>query len=269
MDAVAGPELTDPNQDEMSDPDAMEAEFDVVAEWTMDAVRQLGPDHAVPAGCRGSASPAALAWLGEACELQPEVVFLDVGAGVGGPSAYAAERFGVRPILLEPMLGAARAAGQLFGLAALAGAGDRLPLVADSVDAVWCLGVLCTTGQKAALLGEIRRVLHRGGHLGLLVFTADEARPAGAPEGNEFPSEKDLADLLAGAGFEVVEQADLDGFAGAPLSWSERADRVEQAVETAHGTDPRFVVAQDQQQRMARLLSGGQVTGRLVHAVAR
>ena len=43
--------------------DAMEAEFDLVAEWTRQAVRRLGEDHALPAACQGSASPAALDWL--------------------------------------------------------------------------------------------------------------------------------------------------------------------------------------------------------------
>ena len=249
--------------------EAMDAEFDVVAGWTLEAVRRLGDDHAVPAACRGSASPAALAWLGEACELEPGATLLDVGGGVGGPSAHAAERFGVRPVLLEPMPVAARAAAELFGLNALVGAGDRLPLAADSVDAVWCLGVLCTTTKKAALLDEVRRVLRRRGPLGLLVFTADDPHPPGAPDGNEFPSEKGLASLLDEAGFDLVEQAELDDFAEAPLSWAERADRVEQAVEAAHGSDPRFGVAQDQRQRIGLLLSSGQVTGRLVHAVVR
>jgi SAM-dependent methyltransferase len=248
---------------------AMEAEFDVVARWTLDAVRQLGEDHAVPAGCRGSASPAALAWLGEACELSNGTALLDVGGGVGGPSAYAAERFGVRPILVEPMIGACRAAAALFGLPIIAGAGERLPLASGSVSAAWCLGVLCTTQEKAALLGELRRVLVPGGRLGLLVFVADEPHPAGAPEGNQFPTEADLDSGLEQAGFEVVEQADLADFAEAPLSWTERADRVEQAIERAHAGDPRLAVARDQEQRIGRLLAGGQVSGRLVHAVAR
>ena len=39
--------------------DAMEAEFDLVAEWTRQAVRELGDDHALPAACQGSASPVA------------------------------------------------------------------------------------------------------------------------------------------------------------------------------------------------------------------
>jgi hypothetical protein len=103
----------------------------------------------------------------------------------------------------------------------------------------------------------------------LLVFTADDPHPAGAPDGNDFPSEKGLATLLDKAGFDLVEQAELDDFAEAPLSWTERADRVEQAVEAAHGSDPRFALARDQQRRIGRLLATGEVTGRLVHAVVR
>jgi SAM-dependent methyltransferase len=253
----------------VTDAEAMDAEFDVVASWTLEAVRQLGEDHAVPAGCRGSASPAALAWLGEACELSAGAILLDVGGGIGGPSAYAAERFDVRPIVVEPMIGACRAAAMLFGLPALVAAGERLPLATGSVPAAWCLGVLCTTGEKTALLAEVRRVLAAGAPLGLLVFLADQPHPPGAPEGNAFPSAADLDCLLTGAGFEVVEQADLADFGDAPLSWTERADRVEQAIEQAHAGDPRLAIARDQEQRIGRLLAEGRVSSRLVHAVAR
>ena len=43
--------------------DAMSAEFDTVAEWTAEVATDLGSDHRVPAGCRGSGNPAALDWL--------------------------------------------------------------------------------------------------------------------------------------------------------------------------------------------------------------
>ena len=36
--------------------EAMEAEFDTVAGWTEEAVRALGAETAIPAGCRGSGS---------------------------------------------------------------------------------------------------------------------------------------------------------------------------------------------------------------------
>ena len=250
------------------DDSALDVEFDVFATWTLEAVQRLGPDHAIPAGCRGSASPGALAWLGEACELAVGSSLVDVGGGVGGPAAFAAERFGVRPILVEPMLGACRAARTLFGMPSLAGSGDRLPLASGSVDAAWCLGVLCTTTEKAELIGELRRVLRPGASLGLLVFVGAQPHPPGSPAGNEFPTSAKVLELLAEAGFDVVEQVDADDFAEAPLSWTERADRVRHAIEQAHAGDPRFVLAQDQQQRIGHLLATGQVTGKLLHATA-
>ncbi|HZG88979.1 MAG TPA: class I SAM-dependent methyltransferase [Pseudonocardia sp.] len=251
------------------DGSAMVAEFDSVASWTRDAVLALGRDHAIPAGCRGTASPAALAWLGEACELAEGSRLVDSGAGVGGPAGYAAERFRVRPVLVEPMVGACRAARDLFGFPVLAGSGERLPLAAGSADAAWCLGVLCTTDAKAAMLDELRRVLAPGRPLGLFVLVADRPRPPGAPEGNAFPAAADLPGLLDRAGFDLVQQVDSADFADAPRSWQERIDRVEDAVAAAHGEDPGFARARDQEARMGRLLADGTVTGRLLHAVAR
>src|SRR4051794_29774245 len=253
--------MTEPNTLSESGTSAMDAEFDVFATWTHEAVQRLGSDHAIPAGCRGSASPGALAWLGEACELAVGSTLVDVGGGIGGPAAFAAERFGVQPVLVEPMLGACRAAQALFGIPALAGSGDRLPLASGSVDVAWCLGVLCTTTRKAEVIHELRRVLRPGASLGLLVFVAAQPHPPGSPEGNEFPSTTQVLELLADSGFDVVERVNAADFAEAPVSWTERADRVEQVIEQAHATEPAFALAQDQQRRIGRLLATDQVTG--------
>jgi SAM-dependent methyltransferase len=248
---------------------AMEAEFDVVAGWTQEAVERLGQDHALPAACRGSASPAALAWLGEACELRRGARLVDVGGGTGGPAAYAAERYGVAPLVVEPMAGACRTAAGLFGLPVAVGSGEHLPVADGAVDAAWCIGVLCTTTEKAAVLRELRRVLPGGGPLGLMVLVAARADLTDVPEGNAFPTEDELAGLLDAAGFDVVEQVGTGEFPAAPLSWTARADRVEEAVRDAHGDDPRFGTAGEQEERMGRLLRDGDVRGVLVHAVAR
>jgi SAM-dependent methyltransferase len=251
------------------DGSAMVAEFDVLAEWTAQAVLELGPDHAIPAGCRGSASPVELAWLGEACELEAGSVLLDVGGGVGGPAAFAAERFGVRPVIVEPMAGACRAGERLFAIPTLVGTGERLPIETQSVDFVWCLGVICTTAQKAELLAELRRVLRPGGRLGLLVLVADEPHPAGAPEGNSFPGAEELTELLDQADFKVLERRRTRDFAEAPLSWTERLERIDAAVERSHADDPRLGVIKDQERRMGDLLSSGTVESIVLHAVAR
>ncbi|MFI0452054.1 class I SAM-dependent methyltransferase [Actinomadura sp. 6N118] len=246
---------------------AMVAEFDDVAGWTADAVEQLGERHAIPAACRGSASPAALAWLAEACELREGTWLLDVGAGAGGPAAWAAERFGVRPILLEPMPAACRAAARLFKLPVIMADGRRLPLRPGSVDAAWCLGVLCTVQDKATLLKEIHRVLTPGGSLGLLVTVARCALILPSPDGNHFPTQHELAELLDDTGFELLEQIDEPG--DAPLSWSRRADQVAAIVATRHRTDPAFALAAGQGERFARLFASGQISMQLIHAVTR
>src|ERR687889_1436013 len=167
--------------------EAMEAEFGTVAGWTEEAVRALGPEYAVPAGCRGSGSAGALRWLADRLDLRPGTRFLDAGAGVGGPAGWLAGDRGARPVCAEPMVAAARAGARLFGLPSVAASAQQLPFADGTFDAAWCLGVLCTTSDKAGALAELRRVLRDGARLGLLVFVADAPLPPPLPEGNEFP----------------------------------------------------------------------------------
>jgi SAM-dependent methyltransferase len=137
---------------------------------------------------------------------------------------------------------------------------QRLPFADATFDAAWCLGVLCTTSDKAGALSELRRVLRNGGRLGLLVFVADAPLPPPLPEGNEFPAEPELRELLAAAGFVVEASADAD-LGDSPPEWSERADAVEAEIARRHGADPAFREAEEQSRRVARLLSDGALRG--------
>ncbi len=92
--------------------DPMEAEFDTVADWTARVAADLGPEYYIPAACRGSGRPAMLDWLLERLGPRPGEVMIDVGAGLGGPAAYATHRIGVQPILAEPEPDACRAAAR-------------------------------------------------------------------------------------------------------------------------------------------------------------
>ncbi|HEY0719389.1 MAG TPA: methyltransferase domain-containing protein, partial [Streptosporangiaceae bacterium] len=130
--------------------DPMNAEFDTVAAWTAQVARDLGPDYHLPAACRGSGQPAALDWLLSGLELRPGDQLVDAGAGMGGPAAYAAQRSGARPVLVEPEPDACRAAQRLFGLPVFQGDATRLPFADAAVPAAWCLGVLSTTSGPAA-----------------------------------------------------------------------------------------------------------------------
>jgi hypothetical protein len=111
-------------------------------------------------------------------------------------------------------------------------------------------------------------VLRDGGDLGLLVFVARGPLPGPLPQGNDFPSEDALCDLLDSAGFAVVQRVESDGLAQAPHAWQERADAVDALLARRHGDDPRWRRAEEQTARIARLIGGGHVRPLLVHARA-
>ena len=250
--------------------DGLTAEFDTVAAWTEQAVADLGPDYALPAACRGSGSPSALAWLAEAMHVTRGQTVLDTGAGVGGPAAWLRDHYGAQVVTTEPMPAATAAAHRLFGLPAVDAWSQALPLRPRSVDAAWALGVLDTTpdrGSKAAVLGELARVLRPGGALGLLVLVRRVEELVDPPEGNDFPTADALEALLQEAGFAVVQTLPVGSLADAPVDWTARADRVEAEIERRHAAEPGWQVAEQQGQRIGRLLAEEQVSAVLLHAV--
>jgi SAM-dependent methyltransferase len=247
--------------------EAMETEFGTVAGWTEEAVRALGPEHAVPAGCRGSGSAGALRWLADTLAVRPGERMLDAGSGVGGPAGWLAAERGVRPVCAEPMVEAVHAGRALFGLPSLVAVSQALPLATGAFDVAWCLGVLCTTGEKAAVLAELHRVLVPGGRLGLLVFVAAAELPGPVPEGNSFPAQEELDTLLAGAGFRVTATARAD-LSDSPPEWQELADAVDAEVRRRHGDDPAWAEAQEQSGRVGRLIGSGALVPQLLVAVA-
>jgi SAM-dependent methyltransferase len=247
--------------------EAMEAEFDTVAAWTEEAVRALGPEYAIPAGCRGSGSEGALRWLADRLQVGADTRILDAGAGVGGPAGWLAAVRGVRPVCAEPMAAAAGAGRRLFGLPSVIALGQGLPFADGAFGAAWCLGVLCTTSDKAGALAELRRVLADGGRLGLLVFVADGPLTSPPPEGNEFPSEAELQGLLAEAGLRLADTGEAD-LSDSPPEWAERADAVDAEVVRRHGGNPALEQAQEQSGRVGRLLEDGALRPWLGVAVA-
>lgn len=246
----------------MSEPEEMASEFGTVASWSVDAARELGPRFHVPAGCRGSGGPPAMDWLLDRLPQVPAEPLLDVGAGIGGPAAYAREQRGAQAVLVEPEEQACEAAGALFGFEAVCASATELPFGTDEFASVWCLGVLCTIPDHRAALREIARVVRPGGHVGMLVYA--RARPLDEqPEGNNFPSLDGLADLYRSAGLEPVDQALLAELPVPPQDWKDAEQAVADLIEQQHGDDPRWQQSSAQEAIIGRLIGSGDVVGHL------
>jgi SAM-dependent methyltransferase len=242
----------------------MTAEFDTVAEWTAAVAADLGPDHYIPAGCRGSASPAGLDWLLDHLDVRASDAMLDAGAGVGGPAGYAAIERGVRPVLAEPEFGACRGARRLFQLPTVCASADALPLGTRRFDVAWSLGVLCTMDDQLALLRELRRVVASPGRIGLLVYVARTAVLSEQPVGNDFPSHEKLLSLIARAELRVDAWTSLNVLPDEPAVWRARQHEVDGEMERRHRGQRAWQIAQDQSAVLGRLIRGGELSGELV-----
>lgn len=244
--------------------EAMEAEFDTIAEWTAEVAADLGRDYHEPAGCRGSGSPAALDWLIEQMALRPGDALMDCGAGVGGPAAYAARSRSVLPVLVEPEAGACRAARRLFSHPVLRAEASALPVADSSFDAAWSLGVLCTTPDQAALLDELRRIVRPGGTIGLLAFVARRDIPDNQTEGNHFPTSSGLIQLVKKCALRVEHWRGTASLPPIPEQWNERMDTVTEALADRHGQTRAWKLAERQSSNLAHLLEEKTVTGELL-----
>lgn len=244
--------------------DAMDAEFDTVAEWTAEAAQRLGDEFILPAACRGSGSPAALDWLIDALDLQGDDVLVDSGAGVGGPAAYAVQSRRVRALLVEPEAGACRAAATLFGFPVVQASGSALPVADHAVDAAWSLGVLCTMEDQIGLLTELRRVVRPPGRVGLLVYVATRELSADeVPEGNHFPTDASLKRLFDESGFAVVARERAAELDDPPPEWDQRVDDVDGEIKRLHQHEETWQVAEKQSDTMAELVTCGAVVATL------
>jgi SAM-dependent methyltransferase len=249
------------------DADPMDDEFGTVAEWTAEVAALLGPDYAIPAACRGSGQPTALDWLLAGLEPAPGALLVDVGAGLGGPDAFAAAEAGVRPLLLEPEQAACRAAARLFGLPVIRADATALPLPDGRADAAWSLGVLCTLPSRdaqLAMLRELRRVVRPEGRIGLLVYVAARLPLEDPPDGNHFPADNDLDALLGAAGLAMLATANAHRMSAPPADWRNRTEAVDRELHRRFGRTPQLRTSDEQSERIGHLLESGQLVPRVL-----
>jgi SAM-dependent methyltransferase len=251
----------------IADCDPMDAEFGTVAEWKAEVAESLGPEYRIPAACRGSGRPSALDWLLADLDPRPGDLMIDIGAGLGGPSAYAAERTGVQPVLTEPESGACRAAARLFGAPVIQADATALPFCDGAASQAWCLGVLCTASgpdAQLAMLREMRRVLRPSSPAGLLVFLATRDRLDNPPQGNHFPSRTQLTALLREADLTETGAADPASLLAPPAWWQERVATVEAELDRRCGDAPALATALEQSKRIGELLHSGELVSQVI-----
>lgn len=155
-----------------------DAEFDRQASLIADQIPSLPARDRIAAACRGSGNPVALSWLAEGLHLDESTTVIDLGAGLGGPSAWLHEHFDCPCINVEVSAGAA--AAQIFGTPTICGCAEHAPIRSDSVDVALLLGVLSVVAHPAAVLNEAFRVADRLGVLDYCSATCSAVHVGGS-----------------------------------------------------------------------------------------
>ena len=181
---------------------------------------------------------------------------LDAGCGLGGPGRYLADRFGYSVTgmdVLQARVQAAATLTQMVGLgdrvAHCQGDATRLPFASHSFEQAWMLDVSIHIANKAALFGELARVVHIDGLLVLhdqLGPLPPAMRPVTRQAPYIAPALPQLLRYVEGAGFRVLTWRDTTDTVLAYLQG--RREDLLQRVE--HGT---CVARQRRQHRLAML----------------
>ncbi|MEJ7799335.1 MAG: class I SAM-dependent methyltransferase [Ilumatobacter sp.] len=156
-------------------------------------ITELPTEEQIAVACRGSGNPVALTWLAENLRLRDTSTVVDLGAGIGGPSAWLRSRYGCRITGVEPEEQAAQAASSIFGLTTIVAAAEITPFAADTFDSALLLGVVSVVPGPETVLREARRIART---LGLLDYCSTSNDPVVAG-GSTFPTPQRLRAIIA------------------------------------------------------------------------
>lgn len=191
----------------------------------------LDRSEAIARACRGSGDPGGLAWIAEGLRLGEGRRVLDIGGGLGGPSAWLVDRYRIRAVTTDPVLDGLVGATRVFGLPGVAADGLALPFPDDAFDATLILAVLSVVDDPVGVLGEAGRLAPVCGAIAYLATGAGAVRCGGS----RFPTRDELGGWVDAAGLELLAgpaQLDLPP----PPGWSDddaSDDRAEDEVTTA------------------------------------
>lgn len=162
--------------------------------------------------------------------LTPTSRLLDVGSGIGGAARAAAATYSCQVTGVDLTEQFVATATELTALVGLAGrvsfrttSAQQLPFEDAAFDRAMMIHVGMNVADKAAVFGEVRRVLDRGGRFAVY----DQMRLAPGPLTYPLPwaqdesssflcSPAEYEDLLGAAGFEVLTTEDRTPAAGGP-----------------------------------------------------
>lgn len=160
---------------------------------------------------------------------------LDVGCGLGGPARMLGDLKKCRvtgldlaPHFVETAIYLSELTGQIGSVAFQQGSATSLPFADATFDGAWQLHVSMNVPGKAAMYGEIHRVLKPGArfiiHDPVRGASSDVIYPvpwAAEPELSFLWSEAEMLSCLKSSGFEVVE---TDDATGEGLEWFDAVD---------------------------------------------
>ncbi len=236
--------------------------FDDIATWRAQAAVDLGLTgiELVAAISPGPAFPTTLHALAEHVPHRPGTTIVDLGAGMGGASAWLSAVTGAAIICIEPADGSRRAAQRLFpGLDVRRGTATDSGLPSACADAVVALGVTSLLDDLAGLFAEASRLLRPGGFVGvadMFLATGDVERDGT----NTLRSLPATIAAAAAAGLEAVVIGCADD-AEPAAEWSAAADRLRAAVVAAHRGEPALEPWLADQHKLAEWIAGGHVVG--------
>lgn len=195
------------------------AEFDQQASVIADQIPSLPAADRIAAACRGSGNPAALTWLAEGLRLEETTTVIDLGAGLGGPSAWLYKRYGCFCINLE--VAPRAAAANIFSTPTMCGCAEQTPIRSNSIDVALLLGVLSVVAHTDVVLSEARRIAHRLGVLDYCSTTSSTAEVGGST----FVPADDLRKQVCAGGWNIIQMTAIT--VPPPSTWTDAAELIE------------------------------------------